>query len=58
MLFFHVYDKVNRELARKFEEFGYIENGDVDNPVKEYVVPNNENIHLWVKGRDYYDKQQ
>lgn len=46
-------DKVNRELKRKFEEFGYIVDGEV---VKDYVVPNNDNIHNWVKGRDYYEK--
>ena len=46
-------DKVNRELKRKFEEFGYIVDGEI---VKEYVVPNNDNIHNWVKGRDYYEK--
>ncbi|MDD4166672.1 MAG: extracellular solute-binding protein, partial [Endomicrobiaceae bacterium] len=43
-------DKINRELIRKFEEFGYLKNGQV---VKEYIVPNNENIVDWVKGRDY-----
>ena len=34
-------DVVNRELNRKFEEFGYVKNGVV---IKEYVVPNNDNI--------------
>ncbi|MDD4166810.1 MAG: extracellular solute-binding protein, partial [Endomicrobiaceae bacterium] len=43
-------DKINRELMRKFEEFGYLKNGKT---VKEYIVPNNENIANWVKGRDY-----
>ena len=38
-------DVVNRELARKFEEFGLGRN--------DYVVPNNSNIDRWVKGRRY-----
>ncbi|MDD3999681.1 MAG: extracellular solute-binding protein [Bacilli bacterium] len=42
--------KINRELARKFEEFNYLKDGKV---VKEYVVPNHSNIDLWVKGRKY-----
>ena len=41
-------DKVNRELLRKHEEFGYVKNGVV---VKEYIVPNNNNISLWIEGR-------
>lgn len=41
-------DVVNRELARKFEEFGYLKNGQV---VKEYLVPNNDNIERWVRGK-------
>jgi len=45
-------DKINRELARKFEEFGYLKNGKVE---KEYIVPNNDNIARWVKGRGYDD---
>lgn len=44
--------KINRELRRKFEEFKYLKDGVV---LKEYVVPNNDNIHRWVKGRDYYE---
>lgn len=43
-------DKINRELARKFEEFGYLKDGIM---VKEYIVPNDANIGRWVKGRDY-----
>ena len=46
-------DVVNRELKRKFEEFGYIEDGVI---VKEYIVPNNSNIERWIKeGRRYDD---
>ena len=41
-------DVVNRELNRKFEEFGYVKNGVV---IKEYVVPNNDNIERWVRGK-------
>ncbi len=46
-------DKVNHELRRKYEEFGYIVDGK---KVKEYEVPNNSNIWKWVKGKDYYDQ--
>ena len=46
-------DKVNHELQRKFEEFGYIKDGKI---VKDYEVPNNSNIWKWVKGRDYYEQ--
>ena len=45
-------DVVNRELRRKFEEFGYIADGEV---VKVYVVPNNSNIENWVRGKKYDD---
>ncbi|HPX71451.1 MAG TPA: extracellular solute-binding protein [Acholeplasmataceae bacterium] len=41
-------DVVNRELSRKFEEFGYVKNGVV---IKEYIVPNNDNIERWVRGK-------
>ena len=44
--------KINRELKRKFEEFGYLKNGEI---VKEYLVPTNKTIYNWVKGRDYYE---
>ena len=44
--------KINRELARKFEEFGYLDNGKI---LKEYLVPTNQNIYGWVKGKDYYE---
>ena len=40
-------DVVNRELARKFEEFNLGRN--------DYLVPNNSNIEKWVKGRKYDD---
>lgn len=43
-------EKINRELARKFEEFGYLKDGTM---VKEYIVPTDANIARWVKGRDY-----
>ena len=46
-------DTVNHELQRKYEEFGYIKDGEI---VKDYVVPNNSNIWNWVKGRDYYEQ--
>ena len=39
--------KINRELQRKLEEFGYIQNGVVK---KEYTIPTNSNISHWVKG--------
>ncbi|NLN51094.1 MAG: extracellular solute-binding protein [Acholeplasmataceae bacterium] len=41
--------RINRELARKFEEFGYLKGGSV---VREYVVPRNENIENWIKKKD------
>lgn len=41
-------DVVNRELNRKFEEFGYVKNGEI---IKEYLVPNNDNIDKWVRGK-------
>lgn len=44
--------KINRELSRKFEEFKYLKNGII---VKEYIVPTNDNIQNWVKGREYYE---
>lgn len=37
--------RINRELARKFEEFNYLKNGKI---VKEYIVPNHSNIHRWI----------
>lgn len=41
--------KINRELARKFEEFGYLK----DNvEVKPYLVPTKDNIYQWIRGRD------
>ncbi|NLD26497.1 MAG: extracellular solute-binding protein [Acholeplasmataceae bacterium] len=42
--------KINRELSRKFEEFHYLEKGKV---IKEYIVPNHNNVSRWVKGRPY-----
>jgi ABC-type glycerol-3-phosphate transport system substrate-binding protein len=42
--------KINRELARKFEEFNYLKDGKV---VKEYLVPTHKNIEEWVRGREY-----
>lgn len=41
--------KVNRELMRKFNEFGY----NVNDGGKEYVVPVKDNLMLWVRGREY-----
>ncbi len=41
--------RVNRELARKFEEFGYLKGGVV---VREYIIPRNENIEKWTKRKD------
>ena len=46
-------DTVNHELQRKYEEFGYIKDGEI---VKDYLVPNNDNVWNWVKGRDYYEQ--
>lgn len=37
---------INRELERKLNEFGYIENG---NMIKPYVVPMLENVENWVR---------
>lgn len=45
--------KINRELARKFEEFKYLQNGKL---VRKYPVPTKDNITNWVKGREYYEK--
>ncbi len=41
--------KINRELQRKLEEFGYLKNGIV---VKPYKVPVNSNIEDWFGGKD------
>lgn len=41
-------DKVNRELYRKFNEFKLVEEGTTNS---SYIVPNNENIERWVKGK-------
>ena len=41
-------DKMNRELYRKYKEFGLVEEGTTNS---SYVVPNNSNISRWVKGR-------
>lgn len=41
-------DKMNRELYRKYREFGFVEEGTTNS---DYVVPNNNNIHNWVRGR-------
>ena len=45
--------RINRELDRKFSEFGYLSNERPNG--KEYTVPMNENIHLWIK-RGYQDE--
>lgn len=37
--------RINRELRRKFEEFGYIKGGEV---IREYKVPRNDNIENWI----------
>lgn len=39
----------NREITYKMSEFGYVIDGD---PVKDYLVPTIENIHLWLKEDD------
>ena len=41
-------DKMNRELYRKYKEFGLVEEGTTNS---SYVVPNNSNISRWVRGR-------
>ena len=41
-------DKMNRELYRKYREFGFVEEGTTNS---DYVVPNNANIDRWVKGK-------
>ena len=41
-------DKMNRELYRKYKEFGFVEEGTTNS---SYIVPNNNNISRWVKGR-------
>ena len=41
-------DKMNRELYRKYKEFGFVEEGTTNS---NYVVPNNSNISRWVRGR-------
>ena len=41
--------RINRELARKFEEFGYLDKGVV---VKEYEVATNKNIYKWLTKED------
>lgn len=40
-------DKINRELLRKFKEFNLATN----NESSTYIVPNNNNITRWVKGK-------
>ena len=37
--------RINRELARKYDEFGYMEGGVV---IDEYIVPRLENIWRWI----------
>jgi len=37
--------RINRELQRKYEEFGYIRGGVI---VREYIVPRNDNIQNWI----------
>lgn len=37
---------INRELERKLQEFGYIEDGKL---VKEYIVPTINNVEKWVR---------
>ena len=41
-------DKMNRELYRKYKEFGLVEEGTTNS---SYVVPNNSNISRWVRGK-------
>lgn len=41
-------DKMNRELYRKYREFGFVEEGTTNS---SYIVPNNSNISRWVRGR-------
>lgn len=41
--------RINRELRRKFEEFGYLKGGEV---IREYKVPRNDNIENWIKKID------
>jgi ABC-type glycerol-3-phosphate transport system substrate-binding protein len=38
---------INREITRKMEEFGYIENGV---PVKEFTIPTIETVIMWMEG--------
>ncbi len=37
--------RINRELMRKYEEFGYYKGGVM---IREYTVPRNDNIHQWI----------
>ena len=37
--------RINRELMRKYEEFGYYKGGVI---VREYIVPRNDNIQNWI----------
>lgn len=39
--------KINRELKRKFEEFGYLKDGK---PVKPYIILKLDNLNQWIKG--------
>lgn len=39
----------NREIIYKMAEFGYALNGE---PIKDYLVPTIDNIHLWLKEGD------
>lgn len=41
--------EINKETARKMEEFGYMKQGEV---VVPYHVPTIEDVESWVKGRD------
>jgi ABC-type glycerol-3-phosphate transport system substrate-binding protein len=37
--------RINRELMRKYEEFGYYKGGVM---IRAYTVPRNDNIHHWI----------
>ena len=41
--------RINREIARKMEEFGYMEDGKM---VAPYLVPTIENIDDWMESHD------
>jgi hypothetical protein len=38
---------INREITRKMEEFGFIENGV---PMKEFKIPTIETVIMWMEG--------